>query len=41
MRFGEFIGTARMVPIYGRKHDVILKYIEVNSSGQNSRAANQ
>ena len=32
MRFGEFIGTARMVYIYGRKYDVMFKYIEINSS---------
>ena len=36
MRFGEFIGTARMVSIYGRKYDVMFKYMETNSSGQNS-----
>ena len=37
MRLGEFIGTARMLSIYGRKYDVIFKYIEINSLGQNSR----
>ena len=34
-RFSEFIGTAHMVSIYGRKYDVMFKYIEINSSGQN------
>ena len=36
MRSDKFIGTARMVSIYGRKHDVIFKYVEINSSGQKS-----
>ena len=31
----EFVGTARMVSIYGRKYDII--FLEINSSGQNSR----
>ena len=31
----EFVGTAHMVSIYGRKYDVI--FLEINSSGQNSR----
>ena len=30
----EFVGTARMVFIYGRMYDAIL--LEINSSGQNS-----
>ena len=28
---------ARMVSIYGRKYDIIFKYTEINSSGQNSQ----
>ena len=41
MRSDEFIGTAGMVSICGRKYDVIFKYIEINSSGQNSRGLPQ
>ena len=37
MRTDKFIGTARMVSIYGRKYDVIFKHAEINSSGQNFR----
>ena len=37
MRSDKFIGTVRMVSIYGRKNDVIFKYVEINSSGQKSR----
>ena len=37
MRSDKFIGMARMVSIYGRKRDVIFKYVEINSSGQKSR----
>ena len=37
MRSEKFIGTARMVSIYGSTHDVILKYVERNSSGKKSR----
>ena len=35
------MGTARMVSIYGRKHDVIFKYVEINLSGQKSRGLPQ
>ena len=28
MRSDKFMGTALMVSIYGRKHDVIFKYVE-------------
>ena len=38
VRFDELIGTTRMVSIYGRKYDVMFKYIEINSSGQDSAA---
>ena len=42
MRFGEFIGMTRMVSIYDRKkYNVIFKYIETNSLGQNSRGLPQ
>ena len=37
MSFGEFIGMGGVVLIYGRKYNVMFKYIEINSSGQNSR----
>ena len=36
MRSDKFIGTAFMVSIYGRTHDIIFKYIEINSSGHKS-----
>ena len=35
----EFVGTTRMVSIYGRKYNVIL--LEINSSGQNSHGLPQ
>ena len=34
-RTDKFIGTARMVSIYGRKYDIIFKHAEINSSEQN------
>ena len=36
MRSDKFIGKARMVSMYDRKYNVILKHVEINSSGQNS-----
>ena len=36
MKSDKFIGTARMVSMYDRKYNVILKHVEINSSGQNS-----
>ena len=36
-RSDEFIVTAGSVSIHSHKDDVIFKYIEINSSGQNSR----
>ena len=36
MRFNIFISMALMISIYGRKYDVISKYVEINSSGQKS-----
>ena len=41
MRSDELVGTAHMVSIYGRKYDVIFKYTEINSSGENSRGLPQ
>ena len=41
MRSDKFIGIARMVSIYERKHDVIFKYVEINLSGQKSRGLPQ
>ena len=35
------MGTARIVSIYARKHDVIFKYAEINLSGQKSRGLTQ
>ena len=35
-RSNKFIDTACMVSIYDRKYDVIFKYVEIKSSGQNS-----
>ena len=29
MRLDKFIGTACMLSIYGRKYDVIFKYVEI------------
>ena len=34
MRSDKFIGTARIVSIYGRKFDVIFKHAELNSLGR-------
>ena len=36
IRSNNFIGTACMVSIYGRKYAVLFKHAEINSSGQNS-----
>ena len=37
MRSDKFIGMACIVSIFGHKHDVIFKYVEINSSGEKSR----
>ena len=37
----KLIGTVRMVSIYDRKYNVIFKYMDINSAGQNSHGLPQ